>query len=112
VNTAASARACVGNSPFVSREAGPLKKLATVVGGVILLVLGLMFSVVVLAAVVVVGLIVWSYLWWKTREIRRAMREAPVDRRGGDIIEGEAVVVDETGTPGRPVLPTQSRDGH
>lgn len=78
------------------REAGPLQKLLAFIVGTILLVLGLMFSVVVLAGLVAVGLAVWAYLWWKTRDLRRAMREAPVDRRpGGDIIEGEAVVVEE-----------------
>jgi hypothetical protein len=79
------------------REAGPLQKLFAFVVGTILLVLGLMFSAVVLVALVAVGLAVWAYLWWKTRELRRAMREATVDRRpGGDIIEGEAIVVEET----------------
>jgi hypothetical protein len=74
-----------------------LKKLVTLVSGVVLLLLGLMFSVVVLVGVVVAGLLVWGYLWWKTREIRRVMREAPVNRQGGDVIEGEAVVVDDSG---------------
>lgn len=79
------------------REAGPLQKLFAFVVGTILLVFGLMFSVVVLAGLVAAGLAVWAYLWWKTRDLRRAMREAPVARRpGGDIIEGEAVVVEES----------------
>jgi len=78
------------------RQAGPLEKLFAFVGGTILLVLGLMFSVVVLAGLVTVGLAVWAYLWWRTRELRRAMREAPVGRQRGDIIEGEAVVVEDT----------------
>jgi hypothetical protein len=79
------------------RQAGPLEKLFAFVGGTILLVFGLMFSVVVLAGLVTVGVAVWAYLWWRTRALRRAMREAPVDRqRGGDIIEGEAVVVEDT----------------
>lgn len=85
------------NRPFLTRETGPLKKLVTLISGVVLLLLGLMFSVVVLVGVVVVGLLVLGYLWWKTREIRRVMREAPVNRQGGDVIEGEAVVVDDSG---------------
>jgi len=87
----------VRNRPFLTRETGPLKKLVTLISGVVLLLLGLMFSVVVLVGVVVVGLLVLGYLWWKTREIRRVMREAPVNRQGGDVIEGEAVVVDDSG---------------
>ena len=74
-----------------------MKKLVTLISGVVLLLLGLMFSVVVLVGVVVVGLLVLGYLWWKTREIRRVMREAPVNRQGGDVIEGEAGVVDDSG---------------
>ncbi len=96
------------NTRFPAQEAGPLKKLFTLVTGVILLGLGLMFSVVVLTGVVVVGLMVWAYLWWKTRELRRAMREAQSSSYpsppGGDTIEGEAVVVDETNHPDRRVL--------
>jgi hypothetical protein len=79
------------------RQAGPLQKLFAFVVGTILLVLGMVFSVVVLVGLVTVGLAVWAYLLWRTRELRRAVREAPVDLRpGGDIIEGEAVVVEDT----------------
>lgn len=96
------------NTPFPPRAAGPLKKLFTLVTGVILLGLGLMFSVVVLTGVVVVGLMVWAWLWWKTRNLRRAMREAQSAAQpsptGGDIIEGEAVVFDESNHPDRRVL--------
>lgn len=93
------------------REAGPLQKLIAFVVGTILLVLGLMFSVVVLVALVAIGLAVWAYLWWKTRELRRAMREAPVERRpGGDIFEGEAVVVEETRVAVESNPPADSND--
>ena len=40
--TAASAIAGVRNNPFMIRETGPLRKLVTLVSGVILLLLGLM----------------------------------------------------------------------
>lgn len=60
--------------------------------GAILLILGFLFSVVVLAVIAVLGLAVGGYLWWKTRTLRRAMREqAPY----GQVIDGEAVVVEE-----------------
>jgi hypothetical protein len=100
------------NSPFLTQEAGPLKKLVTLVGGTVLLVLGLMFSMVVLIGVVVVGLMVLGYLWWKTREIRRVMRQAqaPVDPHDGAVIEGEAVVVDESHAPDHQVLSSESRE--
>jgi hypothetical protein len=73
-------------------ESGPLGKLFALLAGVILLIVGFMFSMVILAVVVVVGLAVWAYLWWKTRDLRKAMRERPA---GGHVIDGEVVVVDE-----------------
>ena len=70
------------------------------------LVLAFTFSLVFLAVVAVAGLLVWGYVWWKTRELRRRIKdqmqnppfEQPtVEPEGeGEIIEGEAVrVVDE-----------------
>ena len=58
----------------------------------ILLIVGFMFSLVVLAVIAVLGLAVWGYLWWKTRQLRRAMQEHAPD---GQVIDGEAIVVDE-----------------
>lgn len=72
--------------------AGPLGKFLTPLAGAILLIVGFMFSLVIFAVVAVVGLAVGAYLWWKTRELRKAMRERPA---GGQVIDGEAVVVDE-----------------
>jgi hypothetical protein len=82
---------------------GPLGKLVALIAGATLLVLGFMFSIVLLAVVAAVGLCVWIYLWWKTRELRRVLREQqatrPVDPEAaatdGQIIEGEAIVVEE-----------------
>lgn len=71
---------------------GPIGRLFAVLGGAILLVAGFMFSLVLLAFIVVAGLIAFIYFWWKTRAVRRAMRENPPD---GHVIEGEAIVVDE-----------------
>lgn len=66
-----------------------------------LLVLGLMFSVVIVAVAVVGGLLFWGFMWWKTRELRRRMREqmdnpmqtpfGDVPASGGRIIEGEVI---------------------
>ena len=90
---------------FNTRPVGPLQKLLAAVVGLGVLALGLMFSAVLLVAGVVIGLFVWGYLWWKTRELRRAMRAARATAAhrspppaGGDIIEGEAVRVEEIRT--------------
>ena len=89
-------------------EPGLLGKLFALVIGAILLVLGFMFSVVLLAVVAVAGLGAWGYFWWKTRALRKAMRE---HRPGGDecghVIDGEAIVVEEYRVSARNVLPRE-----
>ena len=95
---------------FPPPQAGPVQKLLTLVIGIVLLVLGLMFSVVVLIGLIVIGLLIWGYLWWKTRAIRRVLRQAQATTpaANGDVIEGEAVVVDEP----RPAVEDHSRPDH
>ena len=83
-------------------EHGLLRKIVAATAGAILLVLGLMFSVVLLAVIFVVGLTAFGYFWWKTRELRKAMRERP---ENGQVIDGEAVVVEEYPVEERLVLP-------
>lgn len=85
---------------------GFFAKLISVAIGAILLVLGFMFSVVLLAVVLVVGLAVWVWFWWKTRTLRQQIGERirtengatypSRDADGGHVIEGEAVIVEET----------------
>ncbi len=85
------------------QEPGFLTKLFSVILGLVLLVVGFMFSLVFLAVVVAVGLGVWIWFWWKTREIRKKMREHASQREqpsqpsaaGGEVFEGEAVIVEE-----------------
>lgn len=81
-----------------------------IVGGVAMVgvfVLALTFSVALFAVVLTVGAVAWGYLWWKTRAVRKAMREQmearmaePGMRAGGAgpsrgarglIIEGEVI---------------------
>ncbi len=69
-----------------------LKKILALMAGVILLVAGFMFSLVILAFFLVIGFAVLSYFWWKTRALRKAMKQRPPD---GHVIDGEAIVVDE-----------------
>ncbi|MBA3034138.1 MAG: hypothetical protein KKF85_14145 [Gammaproteobacteria bacterium] len=81
-----------------------LEKVLTVLVGTVVLVAAFMFSLVILAVAVVVGLMIWGYFWWKTREIRQVMREQREQQQSqprqqpspdGHVIEGEAIVVDE-----------------
>ena len=74
---------------------GLLKKLSALVLGAVLLFVGFMFSVVLLAVVAIVGVCAVGYFWWKTRVLRRVIRERSSD--GGteaQVIEGEAIVVE------------------
>ena len=90
---------------------GLVAKILALVGGAILLVLGFRVSLVLLGVLVVVGLALGTWFFWKTRHLRKAMREAaamatpPAD---GTVIEGEAVVVEEYLVDRTPVLPDAS----
>jgi nicotinamide riboside transporter PnuC len=91
---------------------GPLGQIFALVAGLILLVLGFMFSVMLLAVFVAVGLTLGAWFFWKTRHLRKAMREAAAMRNppaDGDVIEGEAVIVEEYRVGETPVLPDDTR---
>lgn len=73
-----------------------LRGLPALLAGAVVLVLGVIFSAVLLVVIAVAGLGLWAWLWWKTRKLRRAAREAAGQATpGGQVIEGEAVVVEE-----------------
>lgn len=78
-----------GGAQFGVSGPGILGKLVTIVAGVLLLAAAFMLSLLVFAVVAVVALGVFGYFWWKTRELRRQMREHPP---GGRVIEGEVIV--------------------
>ena len=82
-----------------------LKKAFALLAGAILLILGFMASVVVFAIVAVLGLALWGYVWWKTRKLRRTMQEQAPD---GQVIDGEAVVVEEYTVTTHNVLPGEA----
>jgi uncharacterized protein YneF (UPF0154 family) len=75
-------------TPAAGRPGGVIAGILAFVTGAALLVVGLMVSVIFVAIVVALGLAVFGYVWWKTRELRRQMRERPP---GGHVIEGEVV---------------------
>jgi len=65
-----------------------LGRILTGALGVVVLVAAFMVSVVVLAVAATVLLLVVGYLWWKTRALRRRLRE---QMGKGQVIDGEAV---------------------
>ena len=79
------------------RSPGLLGKAVAFASGAVLLVVAFMLSVLLLAVVVTGGLLAWGYLWWRTRELRKQMRERPP---GGHVIEGEAIREGTAGNPG------------
>ena len=75
-----------------------LAKILAFIVGTGVLALAFMFSLVALVVVAVGGLMLWGWLWWKTRAIRQQIREqgleqGPIstDFKDGQIIEGEVV---------------------
>jgi hypothetical protein len=88
------------------QPASLLGKVLAAIVGVLTLAAALMFSLVFVVVLAVAGLCVWGYFWWKTRELRRQIKDQmqtpPFGQQSaepageGEIIEGEAVrVVDE-----------------
>ncbi|MDD4930402.1 MAG: hypothetical protein PHP85_14145 [Gallionella sp.] len=80
--------------PGLIRKAVRLLVAATLIG------LTLMFSVVIFSVVAILGATALCYLWWKTRKLRKALRDQTPGGRAteeqvsrGQIIEGEAVRV-------------------
>jgi threonine/homoserine/homoserine lactone efflux protein len=77
---------------------GILGKLLTIAAGAVLVVVAFMFSLLALTVVVIGGLLVFAYLKWKTRHLRRHLNEqmqqqANPQRQqpGGLVIEGEVI---------------------
>ncbi|MDH3315840.1 MAG: hypothetical protein OER43_08760 [Gammaproteobacteria bacterium] len=73
-----------------THEAQPPSMLAKVLAFVLsvaALVIAFMISVVALAIVSVVIVIGVGYVWWRTRDLRRQLRENPP---GGRVIDGDA----------------------
>lgn len=88
----------LGRNP--PQPAGLLQRVGAIVATVALVLLSLFFGVMLFAVVVSVGLLAWGYFWWKTRELRKVMREqaqAAQAAQGsrppgaGVVIEGEVI---------------------
>ncbi|MGE5470936.1 MAG: hypothetical protein ACM3X0_09090 [Bacteroidota bacterium] len=77
-----------------TRSLNPFQKALAMLLGLTMLVLGIMFSVVLIPLVALVAAVGIGYFWWKTRALRKVMADIRMQRDEG-IIEGEAVVVRE-----------------
>ena len=96
----------INYDPAGRQPKGPVAQVLTAILGVLVLAGALMFSLVFFAVIAVAGLILWGWFWWKTRALRRQIREQiqaqSVDAPDlgpmaeGEVIEGEVIrVVDE-----------------
>jgi Flp pilus assembly protein TadB len=87
-----------------SGAGGIVARILAAVVSIALLVVGFMFSLVIFAVALAVGVIVFGWMWWKFRKAIRLARQDPrfqqfneQMRRGapppgrGDIIEGEVI---------------------
>lgn len=87
-----------------SQPAGLLQKIGAIIATVVIFGLALTFSVMFFAVVLAAGVVIWGYVWWRTRELRKVMREAQAqaarggarsdtgrDTASGLIIEGEVI---------------------
>ncbi len=84
-----------------SRAMDMMVKVAAVTAGAIFLVSALLLSIVFVLGALAVLLVVGGYFWWKTREVRKQMREQMrTPFRQGDFIEG--VVVRDVVSEDRP----------
>ena len=82
------------------RPPGLLARVLATVAAAGLFVLAFMMSAFVLAGALALGLVAWGWFWWKTRAVRRALREqmrnAPPGSQAWEgreitIIEGEVI---------------------
>ena len=78
-----------GNDPRVRvPRPGFLGKFLTAVASAAVLVVAFMLSLLIFAVLVTIALLAGTFLWWKTRTLRRQMRERPP---GGRVIDGEVI---------------------
>jgi hypothetical protein len=63
---------------------GVLQRVVGAVLGLLFLVAVFLFTSLIVAALLAVGIVVWGWLWWRSRD--RVSRQPG---RGGAVIEGE-----------------------
>ncbi|EXI72583.1 MAG TPA: hypothetical protein PK440_09915 [Candidatus Accumulibacter phosphatis] len=93
-------------TPLTTPGGGLVGRILATLVGALLLLAAFMFSLVALGVLVVGGLLVYAYLRWKTRHLRRhlaaQMQQAANQRAHGDgvVIDGE--VLGDAEYEGRP----------
>ena len=65
------------------RGKGIVGTVLTVILGAVAIVGAVLFSVVILAVALVVGAVLVGYFWWRTRHVRRQLREQILGKAAG-----------------------------
>jgi predicted membrane protein len=73
-----------------SRVQSWVVKTVAVVGAAVVLMSAIAISFVLFAIAIACLLVFGGYLWWKTRHVRKQMREH-FEREGGGVIEGVVI---------------------
>ncbi len=84
-----------------------LQRSVAIIATVAVAGVALMFSAVLLTFLAAAGSVLFIYLWWKTRALRRQLREQMKNHQPhpagpahesdrGQVIEGEAIRLDDT----------------
>ena len=68
-----------------------LQRAAGAVVGIVFLVLAFVFASVIFAVAAILALMIWGWLMWRTRDLRRDL-----ERQQGTVVEGEYRVERET----------------
>jgi len=100
-------------SPFqnarLSRQPqGLFGKLVAALLSATFVVIAFMFSLVALAIVAIAGVALGAWLWWKTRQLRKVLREQPRgfnNEPDGRVFDGEAVRTDTAEASPNRLLP-------
>lgn len=85
---------------------GPIGRALAIVAGGLVLVAGLFVSAVVFSVLLVVGVVAGGWFWWKTRDLRKQLRERmaqmqrmqaggrpgePAPKAPGDVLDGDFI---------------------
>ena len=96
-------------TPLAGPPTSVFGKLLTIAAGILILVVAFMFSILALGVVLVVGVLIFAYLKWKTRHLPQHLRDLhermqeqagrqggyQTPPAGGRVIEGEVISEDE-----------------
>ncbi len=79
--------------PLRSRMSRWLFRAGVFAAGILVLIAALAISLALFAIALTVIAIGGAWFWWKTRHLRKEIRSA---LRGGEVIEGEVIQVDQS----------------